>query len=212
MKMQKQCSRGWRTAVSVALCMVFFQANQVLAQPQEPDYQGVVFATVGDKTLALDIYLPNASENPPLLVWVHGGAWRSGDKTDVPSVFVENGFATASVNYRLSPEARFPAQVHDIKAAIRFLRARGEEYGFSTDRIAIAGSSAGAHLAALVGVTNGHSGLEGTVGGNLDESSDVQAILSYFGASNLTTILTQSTPHGLSVRKPALDLFLGGQP
>lgn len=212
MKMREHRVLSWQTAASIALCMVFFHANQVLAQQQEPDYRDVVFATVGDKTLALDIYLPNASENPPLLVWVHGGAWRSGSKTDVPSVFVEHGFATASVDYRLSPEARFPAQVHDIKAAIRFLRARGEEYGFRTDRIAIAGSSAGAHLAALVGVTNGHAELEGTVGNNLDESSDVQAILSYFGASNLTTILNQSTPHGLSVRKPALDLFLGGQP
>jgi acetyl esterase/lipase len=76
----------------------------------------------------------------------------------------------------------------------------------------IAGSSAGGHLAALVGVTNGHDELEGTVGGKVDTSSDVQAIVDLYGASNLTTILAQSTPHGLNVRRPALDLFLGGQP
>lgn len=138
------------------------------------------------------------------------GRWHGS--TLVPSVFVENGFATASVEYRLSTEAQFPAQVHDIKAAVRFLRARGSEYGFRTDRIAIGGASAGAHLAALVGVTNGHPELEGDVGGYRNTSSDVQAILSYFGASNLTSILGQSTPHGLSVREPTLKLLLGARP
>lgn len=199
------------TTVLMGICMVFLHAGEVFAQ-SEPDYGNIVFATVGDKNLALDIYLPDGVENPPLLVWVHGGAWRSGSRLEVPLVFVGGGFAVASVDYRLSPEAQFPAQIHDIKAAIRFLRAKSDKYGFSTDQIAISGSSAGAHLAALVGVTNGHSELEGTVGEYQDASSDVQAIVSYFGASNLTSILGQSTPHGLSVRKPALDLFIGGQP
>ena len=202
---------GGRAVALIAVYMIFIFANKAFAQT-EPDDKDVVFATIGEKRLALDIYLPEGVEKPTLLVWVHGGAWRSGDKADVPSVFVGNGFAVVSVDYRLSPEALFPAQAHDIKAAIRFLRAHDEKYGFSTDRIAIAGSSAGAHLAALVGVTNGHAELEGLVGEYLGESSDVQAILSYFAATNLTTILSQSTPHGLSVRKPALDLFIGGQP
>ncbi|HET9387853.1 MAG TPA: prolyl oligopeptidase family serine peptidase, partial [Gemmatimonadales bacterium] len=92
------------------------------------------------------------------------------------------------------------------------LRAKAKEYGYRTDRIAISGASSGAHLAALVGVTNGNKELEGTLGNYLKESSDVQAILDYFGASNLTTILPQSTPFGLNLRKPALDLLLGGQP
>ena len=127
-------------------------------------------------------------------------------------VFVEHGIATASLDFRLSTEARFPAAVHDIKAAIRFLRANASEYGYRTDRIAISGSSSGGHLAALVGVTNGDTALEGTVGDHPDQSSDVQAIVSYFGASNLTTILAQSTPHGLNVREPALTLLLGALP
>ena len=118
----------------------------------------------------------------------------------------------ASVDYRLSPGAVFPAQVHDIKAAIRFLRKNADAHGYDPKRIAIAGSSAGGHLAALVGVTNGHSVLEGDVGEHGDQSSDVQAIVSFYGASNLTTILSQSTPHGLSVRVPALELLLGGAP
>jgi acetyl esterase/lipase len=176
------------------------------------DLRNVVYATVDGQALALDVALPADADQPPLLVWVHGGAWRSGDKDEVPRTFVDHGFATASLNYRLSTQARFPAAVHDIKAAIRFLRARAGAYGYRADRIAIAGSSAGAHLAQLVGVTNGHPDLEGSVGTHLDESSDVQAILAYYGASNLSSILAQSTPFGLDVRVPALELWLGATP
>jgi acetyl esterase/lipase len=126
--------------------------------------------------------------------------------------FVDGGMAMASIDFRQSGEARFPANVHDIKAAIRFLRAKASHYGYRSDRIAIAGSSSGGHLAVLVGVSNGQKELEGTVGAFLNQSSDVAAIVDYFGASNLTTILAQSTPHGLSVRRPALELLLGGLP
>jgi acetyl esterase/lipase len=115
------------------------------------------------------------------------------------------------VDYRLSPVARFPAQVHDIKAAIRFLRGDAERYNLS-GKVAVAGASAGGHLAALVGVTNGHRELEGTVGEHLSQSSAVQAIVDLYGPANFMTILAQSTPHGLKVRTPALELFLGGQP
>jgi len=170
------------------------------------------YATVGGHQLALDLYMPTGVDNPPLIVWVHGGRWTLGDKSEVPMVFVAQGIATASLDFRMSTEARFPAMVHDIKAAIRFLRAKALEYGYRTDRLAIGGTSSGAHLASLVGVTNGHAVLEGTVGDHLDQSSDVHAILSYYGASNLTTILAQTMPEGLSVRVPALEDLLGGLP
>ena len=125
---------------------------------------------------------------------------------------VEAGYTVASVDYRLSSVAPFPAQVHDIKAAIRFLRARAPRYGYRADRIAIAGASAGGHLAALVGTTNGSDELEGTIGDHLEQSSDVQAVVDYFGPTNFMTILSQSTAHGLDVRVPALQQLLGGQP
>lgn len=176
------------------------------------EIKGVTYATVGGKVLQLDLYLPAGVANPPLVVWVHGGAWRQGSRESVRREFVENGFATAAVSYRLSTEARFPAMVHDIKAAIRFLRAKAADYGYRADRIAIAGDSAGAHLAALVGVSAGVAALEGTVGEHLDQSSAVDAIVDYYGASNLTTILQQSTPFGLGVRVPALELLFGALP
>jgi acetyl esterase/lipase len=102
--------------------------------------------------------------------------------------------------------------VHDIKAAVRFLRAHAGEYGYRADRIAIGGFSSGGHLAALVGVSNGSHELEGSVGGYHDVSSDVQAIVSIAGASNLETILAQSTPFGLGVREPSLRDLLGALP
>jgi acetyl esterase/lipase len=194
-----------------AAVLALLLAAPIGAQPAR-EHRDIVYATVDGKGFGLDLYLPAGVSRPPLVVWVHGGAWRNGTKAQVPMAFVENGFATASLDFRQSTEARFPANVHDIKAAIRFLRAKAADYGYRADRIAIGGSSSGGHLAALVGVTNGHAELEGTVGRHLDQSSSVQAILDYYGASNLMTILAQSTPFGLNMRRPALDLLLGGQP
>ncbi len=173
------------------------------ALPAAEIQRGLVFARVGDTELKLDLHRP---DGPPagVIVWVHGGAWRSGSRADVDlRGLTALGWAVASVDYRLSPQARFPAQIHDLKAAVRYLRARAAELGLPADRFVIAGSSAGAHLAALVGVTNGHPELEGTIGDHAATSSAVQAIVDLYGASNLTTILAQSTPHGLNVRRPA---------
>lgn len=172
----------------------------------------VKFASVGATPLLLDLYLPAVSARG-VIVWVHGGAWRAGSRASVDlAAMTARGWAVASVDYRLSPVARFPAQVHDIKAAVRYLRAHAAQHGLPASPIVVAGSSAGGHLAALVGVSNGQEQLEGKVGGDLATSSDVQGIVSLYGASNLTTILAQSTPHGLSVRVPALDLLLGAHP
>lgn len=172
----------------------------------------IEYARVGETSLKLDLHRPQG-DNPPLIVYVHGGGWRAGSKEDVPIAdLYDKGFAIASVDYRLSTQAVFPAQVHDIKAAIRFLRANAGVFHLNTTKIAIIGSSAGGHLAALVGVSNGSQELEGKVGEHLDQSSDVQTIVSYYGASNLETILSQSTPKGRDFRIPALKLLLGDTP
>lgn len=171
------------------------------------------FARVDGVPLLLNLHLPAAEPRPVLIVWVHGGAWRAGSRSSMPlGSLVSQGYPVASVDYRLSTQARFPAQIHDIKAAIRFLRARAGEFKLDANRIVVAGDSAGAHLAALVGVSNQHPELEGKVGPHVGINSNVQGILSFYGAANLMTILAQSTPHGLGVRVPALDLLLGGQP
>lgn len=173
--------------------------------------RNVEFAVADGESLALDLYVPAGVTGAPLLVWVHGGAWRFGSRDSVEIIgLLEHGFAVASVDHRLTPVAAFPAQVHDLKAAVRFLRANAPRYGYDGSRIGIAGASSGAHLAALVAVTNGSAEHEGELGDFLDTSSNVQALVSYFGASNLTSILDQSTPFGLQVRNPALELLFGG--
>lgn len=174
--------------------------------------EDVEYARIGETALKLDLHRPSES-NPPLLVYAHGGAWRAGSRKDVPVLpLLEKGFAIASVDYRLSTTALFPAQIHDIKAAIRFLRAKGAEFGVDAGRMAIVGTSAGGHLAALAGLTEGVAELEGEVGEFRGVSSRVAAVVSYYGASNLESILSQSTEFGLGVRVPALKLLLGDLP
>ena len=177
-------------------------------QGQSSQYTDLTYAVAGDRTLRVDLYMPEA-DNPPLIVWVHGGAWHSGSKENPPLGLLEHGYALASIDYRLSNEAPFPAQMHDIKASIRFLRAHADRYGYQSDAIYLWGSSAGGHLVALAGVTNGVEVLEGDLGEHIDQTSDIQGVINYFGPTNFLTILSQSTPHGLSVRAPALALLLG---
>jgi acetyl esterase/lipase len=197
-------------------------AGSVLAQ-QEPLVKevqitsNISYALVDGFDLKLDLYLPRSTSNPELMIFIHGGAWRGGSKDGWPinrlaNSFAEDGMAVASVEFRMSHEGMFPAQIHDIKAAIRFLRGNANSFGYNADKIGILGASSGGHLVAMMGVSNGHPLLEGSVGDYDNVSSDVHAVVSYYGASNLHSILRQSTPHGLSVRKPALDLLIGGQP
>ena len=174
--------------------------------------RGIEYASIDGHALLLDLHLPKGGPSPHI-VYVHGGAWRGGSRSDVPvKGLLDHGFAIASVDYRLSTQAQFPAQIHDLKAAIRFLRAKAEALRINADRIAIVGSSAGGHLAALTGVTNDNAELEGKVGDHPDQSSRVDAIVSFYGASNLQSILGQSTEFGLGVRAPALKLLLGDLP
>ena len=185
-----------------------------IAVADEPTLSDILYGSVGDIALRLDLYEPTKRrQERPLIIWVHGGAWRSGSKSGVPIVKLrEQGFAIASVDYRLSPVAKFPAQTHDIKSAIRFLRANADRFGVDPNRFVLAGSSAGGHLAVLAAVSDGVPELSGNLGVVEKISSSVQAAVSFYGAGNLQTILSQSTPFGLDVRVPALQLFLGGQP
>jgi len=200
--------------VSLPSLLILVALPVGLRAASEPVRRDIEYARVGGHSLKLDFHPARQNTNPaPLLIYIHGGAWRSGSKDNPPiAAMTERGFALASVDYRLTPVAPFPANAHDIKAAIRFLRSKAAELGCDPKRFVIVGSSAGGHLAALIGVSNGHKELEGQVGGHRNVSSDVQAVVSFYGAANLLTILGQSTPHGLGVRVPALQLLLGGQP
>jgi acetyl esterase/lipase len=147
--------------VGVLVAAWFGPVPRARAQtPNVRSIKDIPYATVAGKTLGLDLYLPEGGSNPGLFVWVHGGAWRSGSKSTVPVGLTRAGFAVASLDFRMSTDAPFPAMVHDIKGAIRFLRANAAKYGYRADRIAIGGDSSGGHLAVLVGVTAGNAELE----------------------------------------------------
>ena len=202
-----------RKAIGSAVALLVLTLCATAQQPATSydKVSDIIYAVVDDRELGLDIYMPRGVEDPPLLVWIHGGRWLYRTKEDINTLALgEEGFAIASIDFRLSVDEPFPAQIHDIKAAIRFLRANAETYGYEATRIGVHGRSSGGHLTSLVGVTNGVKELEGELGDHLDVSSDVQVAVSYFGASNLTTILDQSTPFGVMLRGPALALLLGG--
>ena len=149
-------------------------------------YRDLVYVSAGHPRQVLDLYLPPGAGSVPLIVWIHGGAFRMGDKADrIPLEMLEQGYAIASLNYRLSQHARFPAQIEDCKAAVRWLRANAVKYRINPERIGAIGPSAGGHLACLLGVTDKKDGLEGT-GGNPEQSSRVQAVVSFFGRTNFT--------------------------
>lgn len=143
----------------------------------------------------LDLYLPEGykdSEKPlPLLCWIHGGGWRGGSRDGtgiLRKVMATGEYAGASIGYRLSGEAQWPSQIHDCKAAIRWLKANAEKYNLDPERIAVAGSSAGGHLVAMLGVSHGVEHLEGDIGEYGDFDSEVACVVDLYGPTELLTM------------------------
>lgn len=170
----------------------------------------------------LDIYLPEAGEGPfPIIISVHGGAFAMGDKADIQLVPMLEGlkrqYAVVSINYRLSGEALFPAQIHDVKAAIRWVKAHANEYSMDASRIALWGGSAGGNLVSLAGTSVHAKELENLSMGNADYSTEVQAIVNWFGPTNFLTmdeLFESSEVEGKQVHNAAdsPESILLGQP
>ncbi|MEK6793309.1 MAG: alpha/beta hydrolase fold domain-containing protein [Spirochaetota bacterium] len=163
-----------------------------MAMPDTIEYvRDVEYGKGGAVSLKLDYIRPKERKSSlPAIVFIHGGGWKSGDKAQpirnlVP--FATNGYFCASINYRLTDEAQFPAQIEDCKCAMRYLRAKAKELGIDGTRIGVWGSSAGGHLVALLGTSGDVKEFEGT-GGWQNESSRVQAVVDFFGPSDLFTM------------------------
>jgi acetyl esterase/lipase len=170
----------------------------------------IVFAEVDGVELLLDLHLPVGVENPPLVMFIHGGGWKNGDRKRCKLAWVApRGYAVASVEYRLSHEALFPAQIHDCKGALRWLRAHQSDYGFDARRVVVAGTSAGGHLAALMGTSGGVSELEGTTAGHADQSSEVQGIIDYYGPTDFI-LRSRNQPAKTEVASGSVFQLLGG--
>lgn len=170
------------------------------------DYD-VVYTKAGDVELKLDIVRP-AGEGEPLatVIVIHGGGWRGGNKESnrrVLDLFAEKGFVAVSPQYRLVPKAIFPAQVHDLKAAVRWLKTNAGKYRIDPERIGAMGFSAGGHLAMMLGTTDNHDGLEGNLP-PAGPNTKIRAVVNYFGPTDLDAA---DIP---DVSKPLVDAFLGG--
>jgi acetyl esterase/lipase len=148
-------------------------------------YRDLQYGSGSNRRQMLDLYVPKDARAPlPVIAWIHGGAWMQGDKSNCPALpFAAKGFAVASIGYRLSREAKFPAQINDCKAAIRYLRANAARYNIDPDRIGVWGSSAGGHLVALLGTSGDVKELQGD-GPNGGVSSSVQAVADWFGPTD----------------------------
>lgn len=148
----------------------------------------------GSKSQRLDLYLPEASPQAPLplIVHIHGGGWRAGNKAPCPvAAMARQGYIVASVEYRFSQEALFPAQIQDCQAAIRYLRAHHREHHINPERVGVIGGSAGGHLSALVGMAGGRAAFE-PIGQHRDQSDRVQAVCDIYGPADFTRVIQQA--------------------
>ena len=185
-----------RTALAVFLLVPLMAKAQQQLPPDVTVHRDVEYAKSPQKALLLDLYLPKSEKPTPLVVWVHGGAWRGGSKANPPALpLLRDGYAVASISYRLSQDAVFPAQIHDCKAAIRYLRANAKRHNIDAERIGVWGSSAGGHLVALLGAAGDVKELEGDLGEHDDVSSRVRCVVDFFGPTDFLKMGKNAQDH-----------------
>lgn len=198
-----------RRFLLAATCLALTSAGPATAadEPAIRYDDDVVYTKAGDTELKIDLARPAEGKGPfPAVLVIHGGAWRGGNKRDnrpLLEQLAQRGYVAASPQYRFCPRETFPAQVHDVKAAVRWLRAHAADYQLDPEKIGAVGFSAGGHLALMLGLTGPEDGLEGDVDGDAP-SSKVQAVVNYFGPTDLAAA---DIP---DVSKPLVKDFLGG--
>jgi acetyl esterase/lipase len=180
------------------------------AEKAEVDYKpDIAYATVAGEELKFDLATPKGLDHAvPAVVVIHGGGWMGGKRQDMTTVAKEaaaRGYVSATISYRFAPMHRFPAQIEDAKCAVRYLRAHAKELNIDPQHIGALGGSAGAHLAMMLGALDSSDGMEGD-GGNPEQPSKVQAVVSFVGPANL--VMTDYT----DTQTQILEAFLGGKP
>ena len=195
-------------ALALALGGLLLFAIAPRGNPEIAIERNLVYGKGGDTDLLLDLAMPKSGVGPfPAVMFLHGRGWREGSRHDM-SQFIEGmaglGYVSVTIEYRLVAAARFPAQVEDCKAAVRWLRANAAKYRIDPGHIGVVGFSAGGHLASMLGVTGPGDELEGT-GGSPGQSSRVQAVVSFFGPTDFST---RDWPRDLETE--VIVPFLGG--
>jgi acetyl esterase/lipase len=166
--------------LAIALGYLHFQ------QPQLTEVKDVVFTKVAGEELKLDITAVKSDKPLPVLMLVHGGGWIGGSRTDMAGLapgLAQVGFACVSVDYRLAPKAKYPAQLEDVKASVRWIKENASKYGFDKTKIAAFGVSAGGHLTSMLAATSNETSWDK----GFKESSSVNAVVSYAGPTDLPT-------------------------
>ncbi|EPP4079578.1 alpha/beta hydrolase fold domain-containing protein [Vibrio cholerae] len=199
----------------VSLCISLLGMSNTYANDNYMVTKDITFKTVDGRVLKLDLYKPKAEriQPYPLLIWVHGGAWKRGSKDDVPiknplllSSVLQQGYALAAVNYRLSGEATFPAPVQDINDAVNFLYDNALQFHIKADKVIMMGRSAGGHLAGLMGTTNTHSNLTFYA----KPKYQVKAVVSFFGPTDLLALTNKGGKE--TSKQSSVSRFLGDTP
>lgn len=158
-------------------------------------YEGLEYATPAGESLLLDLRVPDGRGPHPVILYLHSGAWITGDRTGGPAIRqASRGYAVASAEYRLAPKHIWPAQVEDAKAAVRWLRAHAARFNLDPNRIGVFGASAGGHIASVLGTSGGVPSLEGFALGNAQFSSRVKVVVDLFGPTDLLKIEEQKLP------------------
>jgi len=180
---------GYETHVEAQRAVMTGEVPAVRPFAEVPEdvtfHDDLVYAEPDGTELSLDLYVPQDAGNPPLLIFIHGGGWSGGKKEDYAYYnikFAQQGYATASIQYRLSGVAKFPAAIQDVECAIAWLAARGEEYGYDGDTLVTIGGSAGGHLSMLAGYSQDESLL--CPGG---EDTPITAVVNIYGVYDCTT-------------------------
>ena len=195
-------------AVKAALLLgqiKLIDAGNVFTPDNVDEILNIEYGTGGERKLHLDMYLPKGrTKSTPAIIFIHGGAWKGGKRSDMKFYcvkFAEKGYVTATVTYRLTGEAPFPAAVHDVKCAVRWLRGNAVKYKIDPERIVVSGNSAGGHLSMMIGYSDDPS-LEGS-GGYSGVSSRVCAVVNFYGPTDLTTDFAK--------KQGVVEDFMGGK-
>ncbi|WZO95796.1 alpha/beta hydrolase [Isosphaeraceae bacterium EP7] len=206
---------GSKAALAAFALMGFVGVRACAADdPSIVRNKDVVYASPSGTPLKLDVARPLGEGPFPAVLAIHGGGWRGGSKGDVAPLMdqlVHRGYVAVSPQYRFCPEFPFPAQVHDVKAAVRWVKAHAAEYRIDPERVGVVGFSAGGHLALMLGLTDAKDGLEGDAEAG-SPSTRVRAIVNYFGPTDLTArdlpivsgVMVHDFLGGLPVKKPEL--------
>lgn len=190
--------------------------NELLKKEHITAELNIPYASDDNPKHQLDVYIPQKrrAEKLPVVVYIHGGAWQAGSKSGVAARLIplirKGEYAGVSIAYRFTNEAQWPAQIHDCKTAIRWIRANADKYGFDANNIGVWGSSAGAHLALMLGATGNTSELDGQLGAYTNTSSKVQAVVNFYGPTDLYAILGQPGTYDHTSANAPVAKLIGG--